>query len=66
MQQICLVTGGTSGIGRATAYIMAKRGYTVVVVGRNNHKCMTTVAEIKNKITANRIVKTIFAENNTL
>ena len=61
MQQICLVTGGTSGIGRATAYIMAKRGYTVVVVGRNNHKCMTTVAEIKNK-TGNQSVDYLVAD----
>jgi NAD(P)-dependent dehydrogenase (short-subunit alcohol dehydrogenase family) len=33
--KVCLVTGATAGIGEATALLLAKRGATVVGVGRN-------------------------------
>jgi len=38
MERVCLVTGGTSGIGRATARVLAARGFTVVVAGRDSAK----------------------------
>jgi NAD(P)-dependent dehydrogenase (short-subunit alcohol dehydrogenase family) len=38
-KKICLITGATSGIGRAVAHGMAKIGFTTVVVGRNRDKC---------------------------
>ncbi len=34
-EKVVIVTGASSGIGRATALIMAKNGATVVAVGRN-------------------------------
>jgi NAD(P)-dependent dehydrogenase (short-subunit alcohol dehydrogenase family) len=30
-----LITGGTSGIGRATAHLFSQRGATVIVTGRD-------------------------------
>jgi len=45
--KICLITGATNGIGRATATALARKGATVVVVGRDGERCHNTVAEIK-------------------
>ena len=42
-----LITGGTSGIGRATAYKLAQLGIHVLVVGRNAERGEKTVAEIR-------------------
>ena len=42
-----LITGGTSGIGRATAKKLAKLGIPVIVVGRNGKRGDETLAEIR-------------------
>src|SRR5213596_1472178 len=42
-----LITGGTSGIGRATADKLARLGIHVLVVGRNVERGEKTVAEIR-------------------
>src|SRR5712692_6887198 len=42
-----LVTGGTSGIGRAAARKLAQLGIHVIVVGRNAERGEKTVAEIR-------------------
>src|SRR6266496_4712267 len=42
-----LVTGGTSGIGRAAANKLAQLGMHVLVVGRNVERGEKTVAEIR-------------------
>ena len=42
-----LITGGTSGIGRATAKKLAKLGIHVLVVGRNAKRGDETLAEIR-------------------
>ena len=42
-----LITGGTSGIGRATANKLAELGIRVLVVGRNLQRGEKTVAEIR-------------------
>jgi len=42
-----LITGGTSGIGRATANKLAQLGVHVLVVGRNAERGRKTVDEIR-------------------
>jgi NAD(P)-dependent dehydrogenase (short-subunit alcohol dehydrogenase family) len=44
-----LITGGTSGIGRATADKLAQLGFHVLVVGRDEERGKKTVAEIRAK-----------------
>ena len=34
MSQVCVITGGTSGIGRCTAQTMLAKGYTVYELSR--------------------------------
>jgi NAD(P)-dependent dehydrogenase (short-subunit alcohol dehydrogenase family) len=42
-----LITGGTSGIGRAAAKKLAQLGVHVLVVGRNKERGEKTIAEIR-------------------
>lgn len=43
----CLLTGGTSGIGLATAEALARAGADLIIVGRNPDRCEQTVARLK-------------------
>src|SRR5947209_14747714 len=45
--QRALVTGGTSGIGRATAETLAREGAHVLISGRNEARGAEVVAAIK-------------------
>src|ERR1051325_9046002 len=45
--KICLVTGATNGIGRATAQALAHMGATVIIVGRDAQKTSRVVEEIR-------------------
>ena len=42
-----LITGATDGIGRATAAVLARQGWDVVVVGRSAERLEATVAELR-------------------
>ncbi|WP_310602108.1 SDR family NAD(P)-dependent oxidoreductase [Anaerosporobacter sp.] len=45
--KVAIVTGATSGMGRSTAYLFAKEGAKVVVVGRNEARAKEVVDNIK-------------------
>ena len=45
--RICLVTGGTNGIGKSTAQALAGMGATVIIVGRDAQKTSKVVKEIR-------------------
>ncbi len=42
-----LITGGNDGIGKCTALGLARRGYSVIIAGRNAEKVRTAVEEVK-------------------
>lgn len=45
--KVAIVTGATSGMGRATAVLFAKEGARVVVAGRNEERAKAVVEQIK-------------------
>ncbi len=45
--RICMVTGATSGMGKATAAVLAQMGATVILVARNQSKGETVRDEIR-------------------
>src|SRR5580658_5304330 len=47
--QVVLITGGLTGIGRATALAFAKEGAQVVVSGRRDEEGQRLVSEIRKK-----------------
>ena len=46
-QTLVLVTGATSGIGAATATLLAEAGYAVIVHGRSEARCTSVVKAIQ-------------------
>jgi NAD(P)-dependent dehydrogenase (short-subunit alcohol dehydrogenase family) len=46
MAQVAIITGAGSGIGRATAISLAKRGYSVVLAGRREGQLRETEAAL--------------------
>ena len=61
MGKVCLVTGATAGIGQATAMLLAKRGATVIGIGRNRTKNEYSTQRIKEE-TANPAVEYLLAD----
>jgi NAD(P)-dependent dehydrogenase (short-subunit alcohol dehydrogenase family) len=58
---VCVVTGATSGIGKYTAMELARKGASIVGVGRNHQKCVDTVAEIR-EVSGNPEVEFLLAD----
>jgi len=50
MEKVVLITGGTDGLGKATAILLAERGYRVIAAGRSQAKRveLDTLAKTKN------------------
>ncbi|CAH8265876.1 unnamed protein product [Arabidopsis lyrata] len=44
---ICVITGATSGLGKATAFALSRKGFYVVLVGRSSHLLSKTLSDIK-------------------
>ena len=47
--KVAIVTGSTSGMGRATAVLFARKGAKVVVTGRNEERAKAVVDQIKSE-----------------
>jgi retinol dehydrogenase 12 len=62
---ICLITGGTDGVGKATATALAGTGHTVVLAARNEAKAATVATEIVAS-TGNRDVDYLIADLGSL
>jgi NAD(P)-dependent dehydrogenase (short-subunit alcohol dehydrogenase family) len=59
--KICLITGATSGIGKAAAAALASQGYEMVLVGRNPEKLERVVNELRGQ-TASPTVHGLLAD----
>ncbi len=63
MERVVVITGGTSGIGEATAKYFAKHGDTVVVMSRknSNHSKNFFMCDVSNELMVERTFEKIYA-----
>lgn len=60
--KVCIITGATSGIGRATALRMGAEGGKIAVIGRNEEEGAEVVAAIDNSAGEALFIKTDIAD----
>lgn len=61
-----VVTGATAGIGKVTAWELARSGATIVLVGRNSQKAKETVLEIQEDLHGNAKLDVIIGDLSSL
>jgi len=59
--KVCLVTGGTGGLGFVTARELARRGSIVVLTGRNSERCQDAAEAIR-RDTGNSAIEGLAAD----
>ena len=52
MNPIAIITGASAGIGRATAELLARNDFDVIITGRRAEKLESLEEEIRSKTTA--------------
>jgi NAD(P)-dependent dehydrogenase (short-subunit alcohol dehydrogenase family) len=55
LEKICMITGGTSGLGAAAAQQLAYLGATVIIAGRSAEKCARQIEKIKRAVPGARV-----------
>ncbi|HET8912085.1 MAG TPA: SDR family oxidoreductase [Ktedonobacteraceae bacterium] len=65
LHKVCMVTGATSGMGKATAAALAQMGATVVLVARNRSKGEAVRDEIRQQ-SGNTNVEVLYADLSSL
>jgi NADP-dependent 3-hydroxy acid dehydrogenase YdfG len=58
-EKLVLITGASSGIGRATAKIFAKKGYNLIITGRRAHLLEDFASQLTQKY-ANEVTTLVF------
>src|ERR1700722_4898423 len=56
---VCLITGATDGVGKATAMALAQRGFTVILMARNAAKAAAVqneIARVANSATVDHVI----------
>jgi NAD(P)-dependent dehydrogenase (short-subunit alcohol dehydrogenase family) len=59
--KLCIVTGGTAGIGYQTSLELARLGASVIIVGRNREKCRSVTQQI-NQLIGRQTVEYLLAD----
>jgi len=58
MRKICIVSGGSDGLGLAIAELLARKGKEVLILGRNNEKLVNAAKKL-NRISKNERVRSL-------
>ncbi|MDF3818941.1 SDR family NAD(P)-dependent oxidoreductase [Leptospira sp. 96542] len=66
MNKIIVITGATDGIGRVTSVEIAKKGYDLVLLGRNSKKLESLKSELEKLTTVHTFVADLSLVNETI
>ena len=61
--QFCIITGGSSGLGKAIAFQLLKKGANICIIARNKGQLSDTAKALKKeKIFENQVVEAISSD----